>query len=66
MFNVAFFVFLGFVLSFYVLGPPEAYGDSQAWGPVGAVATGPHHLDSNVGSEPRLRPTAQLTAMPDP
>ena len=44
----------------------EAYGGSQAWGQVGAVAAGLHHSCSNAGSEPHLRPTPQLTAMPDP
>ena len=43
-----------------------AYGGSQARGPVGAVAAGLHHSHSNVGSEPRLRPTPQLMAMLDP
>ena len=45
-----------------------AYGGSQARGLIGAVATGPHHSHSNVGSEPRLQPTPQLTAtlIPNP
>ena len=45
---------------------PEAYGDSQARGLIRAVATGLHHSHSNAVSEPRLRPTPQLTATPDP
>ena len=45
---------------------PMAYGGSQARGLIGAVAAGLHHNHSNAGSEPRLRPTPQLTAMPDP
>ena len=44
----------------------EAYGVSQARGLIGAVATGLHRSHSNVGSEPRLWPTPQLTATPDP
>ena len=28
-----------------------AYEGSQAGGPIGAVAAGPHHSHSNVGSE---------------
>ena len=40
------------------------YGGSQAMGPIGATATALRH--SNAGSEPPLRPTPQLMAMPDP
>ena len=43
-----------------------AYGGSQARGPIVAAAAGLHHSHSNGRSEPRLRPTLQLTAMPDP
>jgi len=43
-----------------------AYGDSQARGLIGAVAAGLCQSHSNAGSEPRLQPTPQLTAMPDP
>ena len=43
-----------------------AYGGSQARGQTRAVAAGLHHSHSNMGSKPRLRPTAQLTATPDP
>ena len=39
---------------------PEAYGSSQAKGQIGATAL--HHSHSNVGSEPRLGPTPQLTS----
>ena len=39
---------------------PMAYGGSQARGPV------LHHSHTNVGSEPRLRPTPQLMATLDP
>ena len=45
---------------------PEAYGGSQARGPTGAAAAGPHHSHGNTGSEPHLRPTPQLMATPDP
>ena len=56
-----------FVLFFFFLrAAPMAYGDSQARGQVGAVAASLHHSHSNVGSEPHLRPTPQLTATPDP
>ena len=43
-----------------------AYGGSQARGLIRAVATGLRQRHSNVGSEPHLQPTPQLTAMPDP
>ena len=43
-----------------------AYGDSQARGRIGAVATGLRQSHSNVGSEPRLQPISQLTATLDP
>jgi len=43
-----------------------AYGRSQARGQIGATAAGLHHSHSNAGSKPRLEPTPQLTAMPDP
>ena len=45
---------------------PAAYGGSQARGLIGAVATGLHQSHSNMGSEPHLQLTAQLTAAPDP
>ena len=43
-----------------------AYGGSQARGRNGATARSLHHSHSNTGSEQRLQPTPQLTAMPDP
>ena len=42
------------------------YRGSQARGLIGAVAAGLSQSHSNVGSEPGLRPTPQLTAMPEP
>ena len=45
---------------------PTAYGGSQARALIGAVAANLHHSYSNSGSKPRLRPTPQVTAMPDP
>ena len=49
-----------FVFVFCLLGAaPAAYGVSQARGPIGAIA-------ANKVSEPCLRSTPQLTAMPDP
>ena len=43
-----------------------AHGSSQANGEAGAAAAHLHPSHSNVGSEPHLRPTPQLMAMPDP
>ena len=39
---------------------------SQARGLIRAVANGLRQSHSNAGSEPRLGPTPQLMAMPDP
>ena len=62
---VPFFIFIFY---FFCLSraAPEACGGSQARGLIGAVAAGLRHSHSNLGSEPCLRPTPQLTAMPDP
>ena len=44
-----------------------AYESSQARGRIGVVSScRPNHSHSNAGSELHLRPTLQLTAMPDP
>ena len=50
----------------FSMAAPTAYGDSQARSLIGAVATGLRQSHSNEGSKPRLRPTPQLTATPDP
>ena len=57
-----FFFFSLFAISW---ATAAAYGGSQARGPIGAVATSLRQSHSNAGSEPRLQPTPQLTAMPD-
>ena len=54
-----------FVFLLFLWAAPAAYGGSQARGLIGAVAASLHHSHSNSGSEPRLRPTPQLTATPD-
>ena len=41
-----------------------AYGSSQARGQIEAAALSPHQ--QHTGSGPHLRPTSQLTAIPDP
>ena len=43
-----------------------AYGSSQARGPIRAPAAGQHHSCNIEGSKPHVRPTPQLTAIPDP
>ena len=53
-------------LSFFFRAASAAFGDSQARGRVGAVAANLRHSHSNEKSEPRLQPTLQLTAMPNP
>ena len=57
------FFFLSF---FFFRYTPTAYGSSQAKGQIRATAAGLHHSHSNVGSEPSLWPTPQLTARLDP
>ena len=72
--SIFFFFFLNlqqegfFCVSFFAFSRAAlvAYGGSQARSPVGAVVTGLCHSHSNSGSEPRLRPTSQLTATLDP
>jgi len=63
---LSFYFILFFCLFAFSRAASAAYGDSQARGPIGAVATGLRQSHSNVGSEPHLRPTPQLTARPDP
>jgi len=61
--------FLSFVVVVVVVAiswaAPAAYGGSQARGRIRAVATSLRQSHSNVGSEPRLQPTLQLTATLD-
>ena len=45
---------------------PEAHRGSQVRRHIGAIAAGLHHSHSNVGYEPCLGATPQLTTMPDP
>ena len=58
------FEFLSLLLLFRAA--PEAYGGSQARGQIRAAATGLCHSQSHARSQPSLRPTPQLTALPDP
>ena len=63
MLETFFFFFCLFAISW---AAPSVYGGSQARGLIRAVAAGLLQSHSNLGSEPRLQPTPQLTAMPDP
>ena len=58
---------MDFFLSFCLFrAAPAAYGGSQARGRVGTVATGLRQGHVNAGSEPRLKPTQQFMATPNP
>ena len=57
------------LLSFFLVffgAAPTVYGGSQARGGIRAAAASLHSSHSNSGSEPCLRPTAQLMIMLDP
>ena len=54
-------LFFFFCLFAFSRATPEAYGGSQASGRIGAVAASLRQSHSNVGSEPRPRPTPRLT-----
>ena len=66
IFYFIYYIFNFFYLSCPFRAAPAAYGSAQARGHIGAVAASLHQSQSNTGSEPRLQPTPQLTAMPDP
>ena len=55
-----------FLFFAFMRAAPTAYGGSQTRSPIGALAAGLCQSPSNAGSEPRVRTTAQLTAMLDP
>ena len=59
-------VFNFFCLFAFSRAAPAAYGGSQARGVIGAVAASLRQSHSSMGSEPRLQPTPQLKATPDP
>jgi len=65
--RIAFYSFFLFFFFFaFSRAAPMAYGGSQARGLIGAVATSLCQSHSNMGYEPSLRSTPQLTTMPDP
>ena len=66
LFLKIFFMFYFYLFIYFFRAAPMACGGSQARGQIGTVAAGLHHSHSNVGSEPCLRPTLQLMAVPDP
>ena len=69
-FEVLLFIFIYLFIYFGLFAiswaAPSAYGGSQIGGRIGATAAGLRQSHSNSGSEPRLQPTPQLTATPDP
>ena len=65
---ILFFSFFSFFVGLFAFSraAPAAYGGSQGRGLIGAVTTGQSQSPSHAVSEPRLQPTPQLMAMPDP
>ena len=65
-----FFVVVCVLFFFFFLclfrAAPMAYGGSRARGLIGATAASLCQSHSHSRSKPRLRPTPQLTAIPDP
>ena len=67
-YKVGVFLFVRFVSCVFCpfRATPAAYGGSQARGLIRAIAADLQQSLSNARSEPRLQPTPQLVAMPDP
>ena len=65
---VAFLYIIDFFFGLFTISwaAPVAHGGSQARGRIGAIADSLCQSHSNAGSEPRLQPTPQLMATPDP
>ena len=61
-----FIIIIIFCLFAFSRATPAAYGGCQARGLIGTVVTSLSQSHSNVGSEPLLQPTPQLTVAPDP
>ena len=61
-----YFIILFYFILLLFLAAPAACAGSQARGRTGAVATGLHYNNSKARFEPRLQPTPQLMATPDP
>ena len=63
----AFYLFIYLFIYLPFLGPHPRHMEVPRLGdPIGAVAASLHPSHSHTRSEPRLRPTPQLMAMPDP
>ena len=54
------------IFFFFFQSHTDIYGSSLARGQIRAEATGLQHSHRNARSEPRLWPTPQLKAKPDP
>ena len=67
-FNTKNYIIITFFFGLFSISwaAPTAYGGSQAWGLIGAVAASLRQSHSNSGSELNLQPTPQLTATLDP
>ena len=64
--SIIFYFFLFFFFFLVFTAAPMAYGNSQARGRIRAVAASLFHSHSNVGSQPRMKLTPQLTAVLHP
>ena len=64
--NLLAYLFLCLFVCLFFRASLETYRGSQDRGQIGATAAGLNHSHRNTRSELRLRPTPQLTAMPDP
>ena len=54
-----------FSFFFLFIAAHASYGSSQARGRIGATASSLHHSHGNTRFKPCLRPTPQVTAIPD-
>ena len=65
--EIGFFCFLVFFFFFFLFWvSPMAFGGSVAWDPIRGTSACQQHRHNNIRSEVCLRPTPQLTEMPDP
>ena len=64
--NIIYVFSFFFFFFWHFRAEPAAYGGSQARGGIRTTATRLHQSHSNSGSQPRLQPTPQFLATPDP